>query len=392
VQEGPQNKPLEVRLFCPDLRRLDEAADDLKERLAGYQGVYDIEDELNAGKRELQVKLKPAARALGLMIDDMARQIRDGFYGGEAVRVQRGRDEITVRVRYPQEHRASVSDLENMRIRTPVGDEIPFHEAAELRLTRSYNMIAHQYAERRCRVMANVDNRVTNAEHILASLEADVLPELTAKHGVTYTFEGQHAQIVESLQSLTSGFVMAMIAVYAILAGMLGSYAQPLIIMAAVPMGFVGAVAGHWIMGYDLSLFSLFGVVALAGVVVNDSLVLLDQINKLVRRGVSVHEAVRRSGEARFRAVILTTITTVCGLLPLLSERSTQAQTLIPMAVSLAFGLIAATVLTLVVVPSLYLLVNDARRTARWLRHGGAYPPPESVEPNQGVPLGPKTA
>jgi multidrug efflux pump subunit AcrB len=173
---------------------------------------------------------------------------------------------------------------------------------------------------------------------------------------------------------------------------MLRSYAQPLVIMTAVPMGIIGAVAGHWVMGYQITMFSLFGVVALSGVVVNDSLVLLDQINRYVREGRLVRQAVEAAGEARFRAVILTSVTTVAGLLPLLSERSTQAQTLIPMAISLAFGLTAATALTLIFVPTLFLVVNDLKRAVRWLRRGGPFPTAESVELAEGVPLEPDSA
>lgn len=388
VQGGPADKPVDIRLLGPDLDRLEQAADELAARLADLDGVYDIEVEPRRGKRELQIALKPAARSLGLTLDDLARQVRSGFYGGEAVRVQRGRDDVTVRVRYPESERASIGDIEQMRVRTPTGDEIPFLEVADLRMVRGYSLISRQQGERRCRVMANVDEHTTNVERIVGLLDAGFLPDLAERYGITYSVRGQHAQMLESIDSLLNGLIMALILIYAVLAGMLRSYAQPIVIMAAVPLGFVGAVVGHWVMGYELTIFSLFGVVALAGVVVNDSLVLLDQVNKFVSQGLPVLEAVRQAGPSRFRAVILTTVTTVAGLLPLLSERSTQAQSLIPMAISLAFGLMAATLLTLVYVPALYLLLNDAKRVVRWLRRGGAFPSAESVEPSYAAAAG----
>ncbi len=392
VAQGPQEKPLEIRLMCDDLARLDRAAEDLKAKLREFSGVYDVEDKLNPGKRELHIALKPAARTLGLTTEDLARQIRAGFFGGEAVRIQRGRDEVTVRVRYPQAERAGIGDIERMRVRTLNGEQIPFREVAEIRMVRGYAMIPHQHGERRCRVLGNIDESTTNAEQILHTLDQEFLPDLARRYDLEYSFEGQHAVLQKSVRSLFSGYVMALVAIYTILGAMLRSYTQPVVIMAAVPMGVVGAVVGHWVMGYQLTMFSLFGVVALSGVVVNDSLVLLDQINRFVREGRPVQESVGAAGEVRFRAVILTTVTTVAGLVPLLSERSTQAQTLIPMAISLAFGLAAATVLTLIFVPTLYLVVNDVKRAARWLRWGGPYPTPESVESGGGVPLQPGSA
>lgn len=391
VAEGPQEKPLEIRLFGDDLERLDAAAEALKHRLQQFEGVYDIDDTLNPGKRELHIQLKPAARSLGLTIEDLARQVRAGFFGGEALRIQRGRDEVTVRVRYPDDERASINDIERMRVRTPTREEVPFREVADVRVTRSYALISHQFGERRTRVLANVDTQITNAEEIIRTLQADFLPQLEQKFGVRSSPEGQHALMWESIRSLVIGFLLALIGIYAILGGMLRSYWQPLIIMTAIPMGFIGAAVGHWVMGYQITMFSLFGVVALAGVVVNDSIVLIDQINNACREGTPVLQAVRNAGELRFRAVILTTVTTIAGLAPLIAERSTQAQTLIPMAVSLSFGLAAATILTLVIVPTLYLVMNDAKRAARWLRRGGAFPTPEAVEPIHGVPLDSET-
>jgi multidrug efflux pump subunit AcrB len=383
---GPTEKPIEIRLLHDDLDTLEAAADAVAAELAGYPGVSGIEHDLEPGKREVRIRLKPLARTLGVTVDDLAGQLRSGFYGGEAVRVQRGPDEVRVAVRFPDDQRRGLSDIENLRIAGAGGEEIPFHELAEFTIERGYAAISHQDGKRRVRILANVDERRANAERIVGTVERTFLRTLPQRYpGLRYVLEGQHAQIIESLDSLIAGFVVALVAIYAVLAAMLASYYQPVVIMAAVPLGFVGAVLGHAVMGYDMTIMSVFGMVALSGVVVNDSLVLLDQAKRLLAEGRSVFDAVLDAGAIRFRAVVLTTVTTIGGLAPLMFERSTQAQSLIPMAISLTFGLAVATVLTLVVVPALYLVVNDGRRVARWLWRGGAFPTPEAVEPIRGA-------
>ena len=402
MQRGPADKPLEVRLLGDDLEELGTAADEVCAALSEFAGVTGVEHDLLPGRREIRVKLKPLASTLGTTLDDLARQLRSGFYGGEAVRVQRGRDEVRVQVRYPDRQRRSIADLENIRIRGAGGREIPFREVADFEIGRGYTTIQHQNGKRRVRITADVDLRRANAERILAEFEAGPLRTIRDKHpNLECHIEGQRAQLVESLRSLSAGLTIALVVIYAILAAMLASYAQPVAIMAAIPLGCIGVILGHMLTGYDLTILSVFGIVAMFGVVVNDSLVLLDRINTGIRQRATaatpkgvfdfsphdphthedswVFDAVLEAGASRFRAVILTTVTTVAGLAPLLLERSTQAQVLIPMAISLVFGLAFATVLTLVVVPALYLTVIDVRRGARWLRRGGAYPSAESV-------------
>jgi multidrug efflux pump subunit AcrB len=238
-----------------------------------------------------------------------------------------------------------------------------------------------QDGKRRVRVFADLDERLANAEQILQTLEQGFFDEVIGDYnGMSYVLGGQRQQVNESLESLFDGFTMAILIILALLASMLRSYVQPIVIVVAVPFGLVGAVVGHALMGFDLTMMSLFGVVALSGVVVNDSLVLVDAINRGMREGKSVREAVLASGELRFRAVILTTLTTVAGLLPLLLERSGQAISVLPMAISLAFGLLFATGLTLFLVPALFLIVNDARRFVSWIWHGGDYPSAEQME------------
>jgi len=392
VQPGPTEKPLEVRLFGDNLDRLDAAAEELKGKLAEFDGVYDIADQLTPGKRELRIELKPAARGLGMTLDDLGRQVRSGFFGGEALRVQRGRDEVTVRVRYPDAQRGGIADIERMHIRTSQGNMVPFREVADVRMARGYSSIESQNGKRRCRVYANLDERTTNAERILETLQAGFLPDLADRHDVSYSLEGQHAQIIESVGSLLRGFLIAMVVNYAILAAMLRSYLQPLLIMSVVPLGFLGGVLGHWLLGYDLTLMSLFGMVALGGIVVNDSLALVDQVNVSMRAGVPILEAVRQAGEIRFRAVVLTAISDVAGVLPLLLDRSTQAQTVIPMALSLACGLVVATVVTLLVLPSLYLLVYDAKNAVRRLWGSGPGSSGPLVQCEGGIASDPREA
>lgn len=390
---GPTEKPLEIRLHGNDLEQLRRAADEVRAELAGYAGVYEIEDDLIPGKRELRVSLKPVARTLGLTVADLASQMREGFFGGEAARVLRDREEVKVHVRYPLDERRSLADVDRMRVRTATGEEIPFTEAADVEIVRGYSSVWRQDGKRRLRVWANVDERLANAEQILADLDREFLPALEERYsgeladsGFEYSFGGQRAQMRESMDSLVDGFAIALVVIYALLASMMRSYVQPVIIMVTIPLGLVGAIIGHRLMGYDLTMMSIFGMVALAGVVVNDALVLIVRINRRIRAGAPVLAAVVEGGRSRFRAVVLTSVTTVAGLLPLLAERSSQARSLLPMVISLAFGLLFATFLTLLIVPALYVATNDARRFARWLRFGGAFPTAERVEEAQAAP------
>ena len=380
-QLRPAGDPIEIRLLGSDFDELEEAAQQVVARVNEYDGVADAHVDLVPGKRELRIKLKPQARALGLTLGEVATQLRQGFLGGEALKLQRGGEEVVVRVRYPEHERLTVADLEEKTFRTVRGDEIPFREAVQVRWERSYASILHQDSQRRVRVFADVDERSANAEQILAELSAEFLPGVVSQyHDMRFALGGTHQQMTESVDSLMAGFRVAVIAMFAVLAGLLRSYVQPLVIVVAVPFGLIGAIAGHALLGYDLTIMSLFGAVALSGVVVNDALVLLDEVNRGVGEGMPVPQAVLAAGESRFRAVVLTSVTTLAGLTPILLERSHQAQAVIPMAISLVFGLAFATAITLLLVPALYMLMNDLRRWLRWLRVGGAYPAAEWVE------------
>ncbi len=354
---------IDVQLTGNRLESLRDAAEFLKARLTEYTGVYDVADSFRAGKHELRLDILPEAQALGLTLADLARQVRQGFYGEEAQRIQRGRDDVKVMVRYPAAERRSLGDLENMRIRTPLGGEVPFRSVAAAVQGRGYDVIRRAERARAVNVTADVDPSRGNANQVLADLNARVLPEMRALYpGVNYTFEGENREQRETMAALARGFLFALVMIYALMAIPFKSYIQPLIVMLAIPFGVVGAIWGHLILGLELTILSMFGIVALTGVVVNDSLVLVDFVNTRRRAGATVVEAVWEAGAARFRPILLTSLTTFAGLTPLLLERSMQAKFLVPMAVSLAFGVIFATFITLLLIPAGYLILEDLRR------------------------------
>ncbi|MBW1680671.1 MAG: efflux RND transporter permease subunit [Deltaproteobacteria bacterium] len=352
--------PVEVHLSLDDHHLLLKAADELKEELRNYPGVFDVADSFLPGKNEMQLKLKPAARVLGLTLSDLARQVRHAFYGAEALRFQRDRDEVKVLVRYPESERKSLGYVEEMRIRTSEGIEVPFSQVAEVHMEQGYATIERAQRRRVIKVTADVDERVTNANEVRMDMEAGFLPRLAERYpGLRYTMEGEGKEQKESMSDVIRGFTIALFGIYALLAIPFRSFTQPLVVMGAIPFGIVGAMMGHLIMGLNLSLLSLFGMVGLAGVVVNDSLVLIDAANRLRARGLDPRAAVTKAGGMRFRAIILTSLTTWAGLMPMILERSVQAQFLIPMAVSLGFGVLFATGITLLLIPCGYLILED---------------------------------
>jgi len=365
---------IHVELAGNDLTALPELAGRLKERLREYPGVFDIADSFRAGKEEVRLAITPEAEAMGLRLGDLARQVRQAFYGEEAQRIQRSRDDVRVMVRYPEGDRRSLGDLEALRIRTPEGLSVPFTTAATAQRGQGYAAIRRVNRQRVVSVTADVDPAQANANEILADLEARVLPELLAGHpGVRWSFEGTQSEQRKTMAGLGRGFVFALFAIYALLAVPFRSYLQPLIVMSAIPFGIIGAIWGHVVMGMDLAILSMFGIVALTGVVVNDSLVMVDYINRGRRGGDGspLPEAIREAGAARFRPILLTSLTTFAGLTPLLLEKSMQAQFLIPMAVSLAFGVLFATFITLLLVPVLYRILEDVRAAGRRLFGSG---------------------
>lgn len=353
---------IDVQLAHQDIRVLEEAAARLEQSLVSYPGVNDIASNFSRGKKELQIKLRPTARRLGLTEAELGRQLRNSFHGAEALRLQRGRNEVKVMVRYPEEQRHHLHDLEKMRIRLPDGSEMPLLTAAQVTEGRGFTAIHRNDRKRVVNITADVDSRKANAGEIIAELQKTIFKELDQDYqGLIIDLEGESRERRESLASMGRGFLLAMLAIYALLAIPFRSYSQPLLIMAAIPFGIVGAIFGHMVMGYDLSIMSMFGIVALTGVVVNDSLLLIDYANSRRQEGISNIKAMIEAGTRRFRPILLTSLTTFFGLSPMILETSTQARFLIPMAISLAFGIMAATGITLLLVPSLYLILEDCR-------------------------------
>ena len=354
-------KPIEIELSGPRLDELEASAAELRGELAAYPGVFDISDSFRGGKQELQFGIRPSAEALGLTLHDVARQVRQAFQGEEVQRIQRGRDDVKVVVRYPLAERRSLAEVESLHVRTPDGSFVPFASVAEVSVGRGLASIQRIDRRRVVSVTGDVDVALANANEIVSDLEARVLPALTARHpAVRWGFAGQQAEQRDFSNAMIRGQIIALLVIYALLAIPLRSYLQPLIIMSAIPFGLVGAAIGHLIMGYDFSMYSIIGLVALSGVVVNASLVLVDQVNRFRASGARLAEAVRDAGRARLRAILLTSLTTFAGLTPLLFETSMSARFMIPMAIALAFGVVFSSVITLFLVPCAYLVMEDA--------------------------------
>jgi len=364
--------PLSFRLSGDDFAALESVAEELEAKLAEFEAVFDIQNSSNTGGQEIKLSIKPEAEALGLTIASLGRQVRQAFYGEEAQRIQRGKDELKVMVRYPREDRRSIADLENMRIRTPSGDEVPFESVAEVSFGTSYSSITRLNRARTITVSADVDAELVEPGELIREISEDFMPELLSRYaGVSFGLEGASQEQQEFLRNLTIASIAALFLIYALIAIPLHSYGQPLVIMSAIPFGLIGAVIGHVVMGKAISMFSLFGLVALAGVVVNDSLIMVDFINKARQDGLPLRQAVIDSGTLRFRAIILTSLTTAAGLMPIMLETSVQAQYVIPMAISLSFGILFATAITLFLIPALYMLQIDGfartRKIVNWV-------------------------
>jgi len=358
---------IELRLQAADIDELEIAANQLKAKLANYPGLIDITDSFRSGKEEIKLSILPSAEILGLTLADLAIQVRQALYGAEAQRIQREREDIRVMVRYPMAQRRSLSDLENLRIRTPDGSEVPFYTVARAQMGRGYAAISRSDRQRVLTVSAGVDRARANANEVMRDLRLHYLPQLLADHpGLSYRLAGQQRDQGKVIAGLVRGYGLALVLIYSLLAIPLRSYAQPLIIMAVIPFGLIGAIGGHLIMRQPaLSMMSIFGVVALSGVVVNASLVLVHYVNTRRAAGASAAEAARDAGTIRFRPILLTSITTFAGLTPLLLEPSVSAKFLIPMAISLAFGVAFATLITLFLVPCLYLVLDDFQHLLR---------------------------
>jgi multidrug efflux pump subunit AcrB len=350
---------LAVELSHRDVAILERASADLAERLAEFANVRDVDDGFAQGKQQFDFTLKPEGHALGLTVNELARQVRNSFYGAEALRQQRGRDEVRLLVRLPDAERTSEFDLEQLMIRTPSGRDVPLPYVADFERRRADTVIERRDGRRTIEVTANVVP-IADTGRVQAALDTAVLPALAKDYpGLAYGYEGRQADRRESADSLLTGFLLALLVIYALLVIPFGSYLQPLVVMVAIPFGMAGAVIGHMIMGFELSVVSFMGMIALSGIVVNDALVLIDYANRRCREGIPAFEAMRVAGVRRFRPILLTTLTTFGGLAPMIFETSMQARFLVPMAISIGTGVIFATMVTLVLVPSLYLIVED---------------------------------
>ncbi|MGB0580439.1 MAG: efflux RND transporter permease subunit, partial [Limisphaerales bacterium] len=376
---GRGGDPIHVQLAGQDFDKLSEASQCIQEQLKTYAGVFDIMDTFQDGKPEIKLTIKPEAELLGLTQTALARQVREAFFGAQAQRIQRDRDDIRVMVRYPKEERESLASLEDMQIRTPDGVEVPFSSVAEADMGQSFSTIRRVNRNRTISVTADVDKESVDMNQVEGEL-IEYLDTLMADYpGMSYQLEGESRERSESFSTMIFGLFMILFVIYSLLAIPFKDAIQPLIVMSVIPFGLIGAVLGHVIMGLTLSIMSLFGMLALVGVVVNDSLVMVDFVNKRRHDGMSVREAVQMAGGQRFRAIMLTSLTTFAGLLPLMFEKSTQAQFLIPMGVSLGFGIIFATCITLFLVPINYLVLEDFKRGFMFLWNyevGGRKQPP----------------
>ncbi len=378
---GPQGAEIEVWLQGREIDNLLLAADDLQEALTEFQGVYQIRSDYARGKNELQLSLKPEATTLGFSVEDLARQINAGFYGREAYRLQRGSDDIRVKVRYTALERSSLSDFEKVHIRTADGREVPLLSVADISFAPGFSTITRTDGLRRIKVTAEVNNRLANSGEIFDELGKTTFRELKAQYpGIHLVMQGAKKNTRESFASLKIGFPIAMLGIFVIIATVFRSYIQPFIIIFTIPFGIIGAIIGHLFFDYNISMMSIFGMVALSGVVINDAIVLIERVNNNLACGMKLFDAIIQGGARRFRAIFLTSISTIGGLAPLIMETDMQARFLIPMALSVAGGVAFATVLTLLLIPSLLVILNDFRRivvkgvTGKW-------PTREEVEP-----------
>ena len=347
--------PVHFELSHPDPERLEAITDEFTADLAAIDGAFDVRSNLDDGFRELQLELKPRARSLNLTLDHFATQVRSAFFGAEALRVPRGREDMRVYVRLPEEERNSATDVERYLVRTP-GGEVPLGQVASAGFARSSAAIHRVDGRRAVTVTADVDPGSATSQQVNASLDSDVLPRLTARNpGLVYTYGGQRKDQEEAIAVLGRSLVLALLIMYGLMAIPFGSYSQPLIIMTAVPLGAIGALGGHMLLGLSWGLWSLYGLIGVFGVVVNDSLMMIRFINDLKASGLGPAEAIISGAKERFRAIMLTSITTFLGVSPLVFETSTHAQHLVPLATSVGFGVLFATLLLMLVVPALVM-------------------------------------
>ena len=360
-QGGPPGREIDVRITGGPIAVLKRAALEVRDLLRRMPGVSDVEDDLPYGKREVRLRISPRGRALGFTTESVGRQVRDAFEGGIAKRFARGDEEVTVRVRYPRGS-ITAATLRDLYLRAPSGAEVAISEVVELDETQGFSRVRRQDGARQVSVVAEVDEAVTSSGEILESLRRDGLSEIEDRFGVTASFAGKEEERERTLGDMKLGALVALISIYIVLAWVFASYSRPLVVMAIIPFGIMGAIVGHMVMGYDLTILSLVALLGLSGILVNDSIILVSTIEERIKAGEPRHEAIVNGSCDRLRAVILTSLTTIGGLLPLLFETDLQARFIIPMAVTIVFGLLLATLLVLVLVPALVGIQDDVGR------------------------------
>ncbi|MEP2379052.1 efflux RND transporter permease subunit, partial [Parasphingorhabdus sp.] len=354
--------PVSVQLSDPDPAVVDEVSAQLMEELKRFNGIFDIQSDQDAGLQEIQLRLKPEARTLGVTLQDVALQVRAAFFGSEALRVQRGREDVRVYIRLPKEERNSISDVERFRVRVP-GGEVPLATLADVSFGEAPSVIRRTDGRRVTTVTADIDSDVITGQEIADALDRDIMPQLQANYPqLLYSFGGEQEEQAESFGSLGTAMLLSLLAIYALLAIPFKSYVQPLIIMAVIPFGIIGALIGHMLLGLQLVVLSIFGIVALSGVIVNGSLVMIDFINENLRNGMPIEEAILSGAKSRFRPIMLTSLTTFLGVAPITFETSIQAQFLIPMSASLGFGVLFGAVILQLLIPALALLEHRGKK------------------------------
>jgi len=351
---------IEFQLTGQNDLELEAAAEAIQTQLNSYDGVYDVRHSFSRGSQEIKLSMKPEAEVLGLNLSSLAKQVRQAFYGDEAQRIQRGRDELKVMVRYPESDRLSVSDLEDMWIRTPSGEQVPFYQVANIEIGQGFSSITRINQKRSITISADIDSEKVESRKVVTEMNDKYLPEILADYpSVRYGVEGASKDQADFLSQLGLAAIGALFLIYGLIAIPTKSYSQPIVIMSVIPFGIIGAIIGHWLLGRTINMMSMFGFIALTGVVVNDSLIMVDFINKAKGSGMRMIDIVSQAGTQRFRAILLTSLTTFFGIFPLYFEGSLQAQFIIPMAISLGFGIVFATVITLFLIPSLYMIKED---------------------------------
>jgi multidrug efflux pump subunit AcrB len=362
---GPPGSDIDVRLWGAEPRALKRAALDLQAVLDQIEGVSGVRDDLPYGRDQLVYELTPQGKALGFTYASLGRQLGDAFSGRLVQIFTDGVDEVEVRLQLPRAEQARFATLSRFRVTTPEGEKVPLSTVADWRTQRGFDVVRHVDGRLAVTVVGEVDKTLNNANRILAELEQGILPELVQRYGLSYSLEGQRAQQSETMGDMKIGLVIGLSMIYIVLAWVFGSYVWPLVVMMAIPFGLIGAITGHWLLNIDLTILSLFGLFGLSGIVVNDSIILVTFYKHLREQGMGVSEALEEASVQRVRAVLLTSLTTIAGLTPLLFETSLQAQFLIPMATSIAFGLAFSTVLILMVIPAALSFYEHARQRRR---------------------------